>query len=297
MISFLRHVILRTLRNMRKNLFLNLSTIGIITISVLIFSTFSLIAFNLASFLALWEDRIEVIAYLKRQTSLKEMESLLTNTRTIEGVEAVKYISPFDAMVFMERKLSDQKNLLEGIKAAIFPPSFEIQLKKEYRNSTKIKEVVSRLKQLPQVEEIQYGQEWVETFSAIVHLLRLAQWILGGVLLVAMVFIISNTLQLAISSRREEIEVMHLVGASPAFIQVPFYLEGMIQSLFGAGSAILLLFLLHKLFLFYIASLMPEWLSRIPILFLPPDAILRILVGGIVLGFFGSFIASMRFLK
>lgn len=297
MISFLRYVMIRTLGNMKKNLFLNLSTIGIITISVLIFSTFSLIAFNLSSLLTLWEDQIEVIAYLKRQMSLNETETLLTNTRMIEGVEAVKYISPFDAMVFMEKKLSGQKNLLQGIKPVVFPPSFEIQLTKEYRNSTKIKEVVSRLRQLPQIEEIQYGQEWVETFSGFVHILRLIQWILGGVLLAAMVFIISSTLQLAISSRREEIEVMHLVGASPAFIQVPFYLEGMIQSLVGAGLAILLLFLLHKLFLFYVASLVQPWFSKIPILFLPPDAIIRILIGGIVLGFFGSFIASMRFLK
>lgn len=297
MISFLRYAILRAFQNMRGNLFPSLTTIGIIAITLLIFSVFSLIAFNLASFLKIWENKIEVIVYLKKGIQISELESLLKNTQQIEGIEAVKYVSPSDAMTFMETKLGSQKNLLEGIQPAVLPPSFEIQLKKDYRNSAKIKEVVSRLKQFPQIEEIQYGQEWVETFSGIIHLMRLTQWILGGLLLAAMIFIISNTLQLTFSSRREEIEVMHMVGASPAFIQVPFHIEGLIQGFLGAGLAVLLLLLLFKVFLLYITPLMRGWLAGIPILFLPLKTITWILLGGMVLGVFGSFIASMRFLK
>lgn len=297
MISFLRYAMLRAFQNMRGNLFPNLTTIGTIAITLLIFSVFSLIAFNLASFLKIWENKIEVIVYLKKGIQISELESLLKNTQQIEGIEAVKYVSPSDAMTFMETKLGSQKNLLEGIQPAVLPPSFEIQLKKDYRNSAKIKEVVSRLKQFPQIEEIQYGQEWVETFSGIIHLMRLTQWILGGLLLAAMIFIISNTLQLTFSSRREEIEVMHMVGASPAFIQVPFHIEGLIQGFLGAGLAVLLLLLLFKVFLLYITPLMRGWLAGIPILFLPLETITWILLGGMVLGVFGSFIASMRFLK
>lgn len=297
MIFFLRYIIRRALQNIGGNLFPNLTTIGIIAISMLIFSTFTLIAFNLTSFLKIWEDKIEVIAYLKKETPLREVESLLKKARQLEGVDTLKYVSPSDAMAFMEVKLGSQKNLLEGIQPGVLPSSFEIQLKKEYRNSTKIKEVVSRLKQFPQIEEIQYGQEWVETFSALVHILHVTQWILGGLLLAAMIFIISNTLQLTVSSRREEIEIMHLVGASPAFVQVPFYIEGLIQGLFGAGLAIVFLFLLHKGFFLYIPPSIQTWLAGIPILFLPPEAIARILLGGMVLGIFGSVVASMRFLR
>jgi len=297
MIFFVQYVIRRALQNIKENLFPNLTAIGIIAISMLIFSAFTLIAFNLASFLKIWEDKIEIIAYLKRETPLKEVESLLKNTSRLEGVDAVRYVSPSDAMAFMEAKLGSQRNLLEGIQPGVLPSSFEIQLKKEYRNSTRIKEVVSRLRQFPQIEETQYGQEWVETFSALVHILRVTQWILGGLLLAAMIFIISNTLQLTVSSRREEIEIMHLVGANPAFIQVPFYVEGLIQGFFGAGLAIFFLFLLHKGFFLYIPPSIQTWLAGIPILFLPPETIGRILLGGMVLGIFGSFVASVRFLK
>jgi cell division transport system permease protein len=294
---FLQYVMRRTFQNMMGNLLPNLITIGIIVISMLIFSTFTLLAFNLTNFLKIWEDKIEVIAYLKRGTPSSEVEPLLNKTRLLEGVEVVRYASPYDAMTFMEKKLGRQKNLLEGIQPAVLPPSFEIQLKKDYRNSTKIKEVVTQLKEIPQFEEIEYGQEWVETFSVLVHILRLTQWILGGLLLIAIVFITSNTLQLTISSRREEIEVMHWVGASPGFIRVPFYVEGLIQGLLGGGVAILFLFLLHQGLFLYIPPSMQAWLAKIPVLFLPPDTIAWILLGGMVLGFFGSIVASMRVLK
>jgi len=297
MIFYLRYFILRAFHNMGGNLFPNMTTIGIITVSMLIFSAFSLIALNLTSFLKIWEDKIGIIVYLKKGTLANDVESTLKNIRQIEGVEAVTYVSPSDAMAFMEAKLGSQKNLLGGIQSGVLPSSFEIKLKKDYRNSTKIKEVASRLKQFPPIEEIQYGQEWVETFSVLVHLIRLTQWILGGLLLVAMIFIISNTLQLTVSSRREEIEIMHMVGASPAFIQIPFYIEGIIQGLLGTGLAMLLLLLLHHFFFLYLPPSMKEWMAGIPILFLPPKTIARILSGGMILGLFGSFIASMRFLK
>jgi cell division transport system permease protein len=297
MIFFLRYVMRRTFRNIKGNLFPNLSTIGIIAISILIFSAFTLISLNLSSFLKIWENKIEVVAYLKKGTPLKEVEGLLKNTRELQGVEGVKYVSPFDAMAFLESKLGSQKNLLQGIQPAVLPPSFEIQLKKDYRNSVKIKEVVLQLKQFPQFEEIQYGQEWVETFSALVHIVRLTQWILGGLFLVAIIFITSNILQLTISSRREEIEIMHLVGASPAFIRIPFYVEGFIQGLLGGGLAIFFLYLLHKGLFLYIPPSIQAWLVRIPIFFLPQWTILWILIGGMVLGFLGSCVASTRFLK
>jgi len=293
----LHYVLARTIQDMRRNLVPDVATIGVITISVLIFSTFSVIAFNLASFLKIWEDKIEVIAYLKRKTPAHEVETLLNTIRQMGGVESVKYISSSDAMAFMEARLGGQKNLLEGIQPTVLPPSLEVQLRKEYRNAMRIREVVSQLRQLPQIEEIQYGQEWVEMFSSLVHILRLTQWFLGGLLLVAMAFIISNTLQLTISSRQEEIEIMQLVGASPSFVRIPFYVEGMIQGFLGAGLALLILFGLQRIVLLYLPLSMKDWFIKIPILFLPFNTLVGIIGGGMVLGFLGSFMASMRFLK
>lgn len=282
---------------MKGNLFPNLTTIAIIGISLLIFSSFSLIAFNLASLLKIWEDKFEVIAFLKRGTSLNEVEGVLKQIRQLDGVETVNYLSPFDAMAFMETRLGKQKNLLEGIQPAVLPASIEIRLKKDYWGQTKIEDVISHLKGVSQIEEIQYGQEWIETFSVLVYLVRFTQWILGGLLLAAIIFIVSNTLQLTISSRREEIEAMQMIGANPAFIQVPFYLEGLFQGLLGATMAMGLLFLLYQVVLVIITPLMKGWMAGLPILFLPWETIVWVLSGGMILGLFGSFVASMRFLR
>ncbi len=297
MISFLGYAMRRALRNMKGNLFTNLTTIAIIGISLLIFLSFSMIAFNLTSILKIWEEKFEVIAYLRKGTSLSEVEAVLRQIRQLDGVETVNYLSPFDALTFMESRLGGQKNLLEGIQPSILPASIEIRLKKDYWGQTKIDEVVAHLKQVSQIEEIQYGQEWIETFSVIVHLVRLTQWILGGLLLAAIIFIVSNTLQLTISSRREEIEAMQMGGAHPALIQVPFYMEGLIQGLLGAAMAVGLLFLLYKVVLITVTPVMKGWMAGLPILFLPQETILWVLSGGIVIGLFGSFVASMRFLR
>jgi cell division transport system permease protein len=90
---------------------------------------------------------------------------------------------------------------------------------------------------------------------------------------------------------------MQLVGASPSFIQVPFYIEGMIQGLLGAGLALFFLFLLQRVIFLYLPLSMNDWILKIPIHFLPLKTLLGILLGGMVLGFFGSFMASVRFLK
>lgn len=292
-----RYFLMRAFKNMKGNLLPILATVGIIAVSMLIFSTFSLIAFNLSSFLKVWENEIKIITYLKKGTSPGDVNDLLSHTRALPGVESVKYVSSSEAFAFMESKLGGQKDLLDGIQPTILPGSFEIQVKKEFHNGAKIKEMVSWLKKNPQIEDVQYGQDWVDTFSAVVHILRVTQWIMGGLLLVAMTFIIANTLQLTIATRREEIEIMHLVGASPAFIQIPFYVEGLIQGLVGAGVAMLCLHFLYRLFVLQIAPPVREWMVGMPIFFFPPKTILSFIVGGTVLGFFGSFVASMRILK
>ncbi len=295
--SFLGYVLRKTFRNMKGNLFPTVTSIFTIGTSIFIFLTFSLVAFNLGSLFKVWENRFEVVAYLKKGISTDEIEMLLKRIRKIEGVEAVNYISPFEAMEFMESKLGNQRNLLEGIKPNIFPASMEIRLGKDYWGRTKLSDVISELRKVPQIEEIQYGKEWIETFSVIVYLVRITQWVLGGVLILAIIFIVSNTLQLTISSRSDEIEIMYILGASPSYIRIPFYFEGLIQGLLGASIAIGLLFIMYKILILTVGPMMKGWMAGIKILFFPWERILWFLLGGVLIGLFGSFISSIKFLR
>lgn len=295
--SFLRYVFKKTLKNMKRDISPTISSIFIMGTSIFIFLTFSLVAFNLDSQLKARENRFEIIAYLKKGTPIDEVEILLKKIRKIEGVEAVNYISPFEAMEFMESKLGNQKDLLEGIKPNIFPASMEIRLGKDYWGQTKLNDVVSELKKVPQIEEIQYGKEWIETFSVIVFLVRITQWIIGGILILTIIFIVSNTLQLTISSRGDEIEIMYMLGASPSYIRIPFYIEGLIQGLLGAAMAVGLLFIMYKVLILTVEPMMKGWMAGIKILFFPRDRIIWFLLCGVLIGLFGSFISSIKFLR
>jgi len=222
MMFFLQYVIRRTFQNMMGNLFPNFITISIIVISMLIFSTFTLIAFNLTNLLKIWEDKIEIIAYLKQGTSSREVEPLLNKTRLLEGVELVRYVSPYDAMDFMAAKLGRQKSLLQGIQPALLPPSFEIQLKERVSNSTKIKRGGHSFGEDSSVRGNSIWPRVGRDISVLVHILRLTQWILGGLLLIGIVFITSNTLQLTISSRRKRLRSCTGWGQALALSESPF---------------------------------------------------------------------------
>lgn len=295
--SFLNYIFKKTIKNMEENLLPNVTTISIIGISLFIFLTFSLVAFNLSSLMNLWEKKFEIVAYLKKETPLNEIEMILKKIRTLSGVETVNYVSPFEAMEFMESRLGHQKGLLEGIKPNIFPASMEIRLEKDYWGRMKLKDVIEELKNIPQIEEIQYGKEWTETFSMVVYLVRLTQLVIGAVLIISIIFIVSNTLQLAISSRKDEIETMYILGASPAFIRIPFYMEGAIQGFLGAVMAEILLFIMYKIILITIEPVRMGWMKEIKIVFFPMERIFWFILGGILIGLIGSLISSIKFLK
>lgn len=295
--SFLNYIFKKTIKNMEENLIPNVTTISIIGISLFIFLTFSLVAFNLSSLMDLWKKKFEIVAYLKKETPLNEVEMILKKIRTLNGVETINYVSPFEAMEFMELKLGYQKNLLEGIKPNIFPASMEIRLEKDYWGRMKLKDVIEELKNIPQIEEIQYGKEWIETFSMVVYLVRLTQLVIGAVLIISIIFIVSNTLQLAISSRKDEIETMYILGASPAFIRIPLYMEGAIQGFLGAVMAEILLFIMYKIILFAIEPMTKGWMKEIKIIFFPMERIFWFILGGVLIGLIGSLISSIKFLK
>jgi cell division transport system permease protein len=127
--------------------------------------------------------------------------------------------------------------------------------------------------------------------------LRWGQWILGGILFLAISFIISNTIRLTIYSRREEIEIMRLVGSTNGHIKVPFLIEGFFQGISGAALAVGLLFLLYQSFLLRSGPLVKAYFGPIVFSFLPWATIGGVITAGISLGVFGSSLSLARFLK
>jgi cell division transport system permease protein len=284
-------------RDIRRNMVVNGVSIGIVVLSLLIFSIFLLVLSNLNKLLAHWEGKIQVICYVKDDLSPREVETLGSQILGLTGVRSVEYVSKSDAAVLLTHLFGDQKGILEGLDLRILPASFEIQLAHETYRGPDLNEFLDKLAQLKGITDIQYGRKWITRLSTIVQLLRWGQWILGGILFLAISFIVSNTIKLSIYSRREEIEIMRLVGATDGYIKIPFLIEGFLQGASGAALSLGLLFLLYQIFLYNSGPLLRAYGGPVALSFLPWSSVGGVVFVGVALGFLGSYLSLARFLR
>jgi cell division transport system permease protein len=201
-----------------------------------------------------------------------------------------------EAVKRFRARLKGQESLLEGISADVLPASIEIAMKNGNRDSASVESFVAQLKKVQGVGEIQYGEEWVRRFSTFMNFMRMVGAILGGFLLMAVIFIVSNTIKLTIYSRKEELELLGLVGATRMFIKAPFLIEGIIQGALGAILTIVLLSISYYGFLHNSGNFLSFNTSDAGLSFLPSRYLAGIFFGGIMLGFVGSMASLKRFI-
>jgi cell division transport system permease protein len=288
--------LLRAVSNIRQNVFVNVVTIGTITIALLIVSLFLLVFVNLDNAADTWSERVQVTVYFDRELSGQEQGSFREKISALSGVSRVSYVTRDEALKRFKNRLRGQETLLEGVRPEVLPTSFEIALKRTSRDTASVEKFVSTLKRIPGITEVQYGEEWVRRFNSFLNFMRLLGVLLGGFLVVAVIFIVSNTIKLTIYSRREEIEVMTLVGATRFFIKAPFLLEGVIQGMAGSLLSVMLLFGLYEGFLHNSSTLFVFNPAVAGLSFLPLEYIGGLLLAGALLGFIGSLTSLKRFI-
>jgi cell division transport system permease protein len=170
-------------------------------------------------------------------------------------------------------------------------------VKAGYRDHDSLAGIAVRLRAEKGVGKVEYPEEWMEKFSLLVRGIEWAKWIFGGVLLVATLLIVGNTVKLAILARRDEIEIMQLVGAPPGLVRMPFVIEGMIQGLFAAALALAFLWLLF----FFASSQLPPTLGlftdRAEIRFLETRSVMLLVILGWAMGAIGCLFSLNRFLE
>jgi cell division transport system permease protein len=284
-------------QNLSQNPWLNLITLGTITLSFLILGIFLILFLNAKGLMEEWGSRIRVTAYLKDSLSPERVDRLKKQVRNFAEVQEVSYRSKDEALRALEESLREREGLLRGLPRNPLPASLEIQLKREYRNSVGVQRVVEKLRGAPEVEDLQFGSEWVDRFSAFVVFLQILGLGLGGLLLMATIFVISNTIRLNIFARREEIEIMSWVGATGLFIRTPFYIEGVLQGILGSGLALVLLLVFFHLFLARVYSPLKELLGNFPLHFLTLEQSAAVALGGLALGLLGTRVSVGRYLR
>lgn len=285
----------RAIKDIRQNSFLNLVTTITIALSILIVSAFALFFINTNDLVNAWKEGVRIMVYLKSNTSAAEVPNLQRMVGGLYGVSDVRFISRDEAFKNLKEKLSHQSSLLDNLKQNPLPDAFEIRLIPESQNWQKVEKLAQQLQNLPEIDEVEFGQAWLGRFTYIFNLFRLAGYALGVLFFMAAVFFVANTIRLVLYSRREEIEIMRLVGAEDRFIKTPFYIEGIIQGAFGgiAGlTACLIVFLM-------VSSNVKPALSAgmFQIRFLPPKMVLAMVVTSMMVGWLGCFVSLKQFFR
>jgi len=142
-----------------------------------------------------------------------------------------------------------------------------------------------------------FTEQFFSLNDILINLIKLVGISIGGFLMLATILIISNTIKLTIYSRKEEIEIMKLVGATNFFIQVPFFLEGLIQGLAGSLLALGILYISYKIFIVKVISDYSLYLGASNLVFLPQNLVIALICFGILLGIVGCALSMGRFLK
>lgn len=286
----------RALTNIRQNVFVNVVTIGTITLALLIVSLFLLVFVNLESAADNWSERVQVTVYFDHELTQQEQAAFRGKISSIPGTARVSYVSRDEALKRFKGRLRGQETLLDGVRSEILPTSLEITLKKSHRETGSVEAYVAGIKRIDGISEVQYGEEWVRRFNTFLNFMRLLGALLGGFLVIAVLFIVSNTIKLTIYARRDELEVMSLVGATRFFIKAPFLIEGIIQGGAGALLAVGLLLGLYEGFLRNAGSFLTFNPTTAGLAFLPLEYVGGIILAGVALGFIGSLSSLKRFI-
>lgn len=297
MLQSLGYFIRRVGRNLKQTPVLCSAAIGTVAVALMIMGFFAIVVINVQQVAEQWGREIQVVAYFDRVPDKDKITEWRTMLEGMEEVQQVDFVSRDEAFRRFEKRLGEDADLLDGVGRDFLPASLEVVLNEESRSQIGVETVVERLRQIPELADVSYEPDWLERFDAFVGLLKVAGVVFGGFLLFAALFIVSNTIKLTLYARREEIEIMTLVGGTPFFIKMPFLLEGALQGLVGG---LLALFGVWSVF----TLVLREGLYGVlmvagadGILFLSAYQQGAIAICGLVLGFTGSVLSLRKFVR
>ncbi len=209
----------------------------------------------------------------------------------------IEYISPEEAVSRFEKNFPDLKGILQDLGSNPFPSSFEIVMAEKFTRSPAVNLFLEELRREEKVQDVQFPREWVERVESIGRIIRAMGVFLASILILASFFIVSNVIRLSVIGRQDEISILRMVGATNNFIRFPFLLEGITLGIMGSAAALVLLWVIIKLFPLYVGSPLGIFQELINLRSLTFNQSLGLVVGGGIVGFLGSLTALSRFLK
>jgi len=264
------------LHSIKRNAMVNIATFISFTTILIIVGAFLLISLNMDVFLQGMESQLEIVVYLNDDISQKELNALTGRIEAYNGIENIRFLSKEEAFEEFMADIGGQEAILNSITKNPLPASYIIKLSE----SKDIPVIAESIAKLPYIEEVVYGKGVVEKIVNISSVIRKGGLIILGFLVFSSILIISNIIKITVYTRKNEIEIMSLAGATGWFIRWPFIIAGFLQ---GILSAILAVLFLYNIYFFTINLIQ----RNIPFFSIVWDRLLLLPIGLIIL-FLGS---------
>ena len=285
-----------TLTNIKSNKQLFFASVGTITIALSILGLFLFVYINLNSVLSFWNDQVQLIVYLDDEVSSNEKKKLEKLFSSHSEVDSFNFVSREKAWENFQSMFTEKASFLKSIGFNPLPASYSLKIKPSPERLGSIQSLAKQLNQKDGVESVEYGEEWINRFETFMVLMRVFLLALGALLCLGAVLIISNTVRLSVLSRKSEIELMLLTGATPGFIRGPFFLEGIVHGVLGAVISLSLMKGIHLYLVGRFQGSIETFGRGMDFQFIPMPLILVIMLTSILMGWLGSYFSLQQFL-
>ena len=235
---FIRHaqVLLSSLGQLARAPGSTLMTVCAIGITLALPTLLYLVVENVENVSRNWQGRAQISVFLKLETTTKKAQALERELAQRAEIESSQLITAQQAMEEF-RAQSGFGVALDVLSDNPLPASILLHLNGDYDQPASIEALIAEINSRPEVDLAQWDMAWIKRLHVILKLVERSVTLLAVLLVLAVIIIISNTIRLAIMNRRDEIEIMKLIGATERFIRRPFLYGGVLQGLFGALCA------------------------------------------------------------
>jgi cell division transport system permease protein len=271
---------------------MNALSVSTIAVSLFVLGAFLAVAGSLNQVVQRWTQKVQVIFYLEDGIEDRVRDSLENRLKQDAAVETIDRVSRQQALERFRGLFHDLRTLPDDLGENPFPPSLEVALAAGHQSPAEVERFVHAFDGAPGVQEVQYDLLWIERLATGARLVRGVGAFLGGVLVLAGVFTISNVIRLTVYAREDELDIMRLVGATQAYVKGPFVVEGMIQGGLGGLLSVGFLWLAVR-WLTRDLTAGSDLLGRAPI-GLPPGLPAMLVLGGMTVGIVGSLVSLRR---
>lgn len=295
MLTKIKYFLSQSFIGLRRTFGVTSLSITIIAMALSILALFWTFLTNLEILSGQISQEAGISADINDKLGLAQQKELTKKIERWENIESASLVTSTSAMEWLRDNLGKEADVLEGLPADLLPSSIEITVSD--LASSDVQAVVDRLKKTEGIISVRYGFEDVERISTVLMLMRTSMYILGVFLFVSIFLILSNAVRLAVYSRRDEIEVMSLIGGTRIFIVTPFVLEGAIIGLLGGVLCVSLLFTSEELMTQWFQRHLAEVYGPIEIRFLGGIEYAALILIGVINSLVGSAYAAVRHVR